>query len=306
MELKFDKNRRRVKTCPCCGHDNKGGYVPYIGTDSGYCHYCGSSCFNDKNGTLVDLDKIKYSKPKKHNLMDEYFIEKSFTDHENIDLVKFLLGQLGTEITIEIIKEYYLCGSTKKPGAVIYWQIDRDKKIRTGKIMEYNPETGKRNGMVDWVHSYDKNYILKQCFFGEHLIEIGKPVAIVESEKAACLMSYFNPYFTWIASSGSNGLTKDKCRVLAGHKVVLFPDNGQYDTWQNKAMEMGLKCSINTEVDKWFEQGLIAKGDAIDDYYLNGLKTLDEPVKIVDPEWNDWLKENQHLVGPMGLRKIHP
>ena len=47
--------------------------------------------------------------------------------------------------------------------------------------------------------------------------------------------------------------------------------------------------------------GLIDKGDAIDDYYLNGLKTLNEPVKIVDPEWNDWLKENQHLVKPMGL-----
>ena len=47
--------------------------------------------------------------------------------------------------------------------------------------------------------------------------------------------------------------------------------------------------------------GLIDKDDVIDDYYLNGLKTLNEPVKIVDPEWNDWLKENQHLFGPMGL-----
>ena len=52
-------------------------------------------------------------------------------------------------------------------------------------------------------------------------------------------------------------------------------------------------------------KGLIAKGDAIDNYYLNGLKTLDEPVEIVDQEWNDWLKENQHLLKHMGLRKIH-
>ena len=36
-----------------------------------------------------------------------------------------------------------------------------------------------------------------------------------------------------------------------------------------------------------------------------GLKTLDEPVEIVDQEWNDWLKENQHLLKHMGLRKIH-
>ena len=49
--------------------------------------------------------------------------------------------------------------------------------------------------------------------------------------------------------------------------------------------------------------GLIDKDDVIDDYYLNGLKTLNETVKIVDPEWNDWLEENQHLVGPMGLRR---
>ena len=46
---------------------------------------------------------------------------------------------------------------------------------------------------------------------------------------------------------------------------------------------------------------LIGKEDATDDYYLNGIKTLDEPVKIVDPKWNDWLEENQHLDGPMGL-----
>ena len=46
--------------------------------------------------------------------------------------------------------------------------------------------------------------------------------------------------------------------------------------------------------------GLIDKGDAVDDNYLNGLKTLNETVKIVDPEWNDWLAENQHLFGPIG------
>jgi len=50
-------------------------------------------------------------------------------------------------------------------------------------------------------------------------------------------------------------------------------------------------------------KGLIDKGDAIDDCYLNGLKTLNETVKIVDPEWNDWLAENQYLVKPMGLRR---
>ena len=47
--------------------------------------------------------------------------------------------------------------------------------------------------------------------------------------------------------------------------------------------------------------------DNIADYYFNLTKLQQiKPVKIVDPEWNDWLKENQHLDGPMGLRKINP
>ena len=41
----------------------------------------------------------------------------------------------------------------KTPGAVVFWQIDRDNNIRTGKIMEYNPETGKRSGLINWVHA---------------------------------------------------------------------------------------------------------------------------------------------------------
>ena len=75
--------------------------------------------------------------------MLEYVIEKSFTNHENINFVKFLLGQQGT---INIIKKFELSGVSKNPGAVIFWQIDRDYKIRTGKIMCYDPKTGKRQG----------------------------------------------------------------------------------------------------------------------------------------------------------------
>ena len=58
--LKFDTKRKRVDKCPCCGHDNKnGGYVPYIGTDAGYCHYCNSNCFPDGNRTLVTPEEIQ-------------------------------------------------------------------------------------------------------------------------------------------------------------------------------------------------------------------------------------------------------
>ena len=147
--------------------------------------------------------------------------------------------------------------------------------------MKYDPETGKRFKSKEyvygkspgWVHSYDKNYVYKPCFFGEHLISINKPVAIVESEKACPIMSVCNPAFTWIAAGGSNGLSYDKCKALKGLNVTLFPDQGKYHDWKKKAEEIGLECTISIEAEEWYEKGLIGKGEAIDDY-INLAKKL--------------------------------
>ena len=53
--------------------------------------------------------------------MPEHYIEQTFSNHENIDFVKFLVGQFGSNKTEKIISEYYLCGSIKSPGALIFW-----------------------------------------------------------------------------------------------------------------------------------------------------------------------------------------
>ena len=39
-------------------------------------------------------------------------------------------------------------------------------------------------------------------------------------------MSYCNPAFEWIGTSGFRGLSYEKCKALSGLDVTLFPDQG--------------------------------------------------------------------------------
>lgn len=42
----------------------------------------------------------------------------------------------------------YALGATKD-GSVIYWQIDTQGKVRTGKVMKYDPNSGHRIKTVE-------------------------------------------------------------------------------------------------------------------------------------------------------------
>jgi hypothetical protein len=145
------------------------------------------------------------------------------------------------------IGENYALGATKT-DEVIFWQIDMNGKVRTGKIMQYNPITGRRqkheSGAIDWVHNKLKktkhipeDFNLQQCFFGEHLLKLypDKTVAIVESEKSALIASAIFPDLVWLGAGNMNGLSIEKCQVIQNRTVILFPDLNAFDKWSEKA-----------------------------------------------------------------------
>lgn len=97
--------------------------------------------------------------------------------------------------------------------------------------MLYSPITGKRikepYNHVTWALKTMKQpeFAIQQCFFGEHLLRDNiNPVAIVESEKTATIASVYLPQFIWIAAGNLNGLNEEKCSVLKGRQVILYPD----------------------------------------------------------------------------------
>jgi len=166
--------------------------------------------------------------------------------------VQYLLKIFGEQATRQAIQRYLIGTSKVWGGSTVFWQIDYLRRIRTGKIMQYNSETGKRIkqpiSKISWVHSVLKlrDFNLCQCFFGEHLLRGNdKPIAIVESEKTAIIASIFLPEIIWLACGGSEGLNINKCRVLQGKNVVLFPDCNMFDKWHKKAQELSLICNVS-------------------------------------------------------------
>mgnify|MGYP006950602016 FL=1 len=209
---------------------------------------------------VVDYNKdnfIEADKPKPNLLPPTSFVvnelmKRTLTNYGMNPLYIYLSGMLGKDETSRIFQLYHVGTSKKWGGSTVYWQIDWQGNVRTGKIMLYDAETGHRTkeprSYVSWVHTELNlpNYNLKQCLFGEHLLSENptKPVAIVESEKSALIATHYMPEFIWLATGGMHGCFKsDVVSVLKGRSVMLCPDLGAREVWQTKMALLTSVCS---------------------------------------------------------------
>lgn len=177
--------------------------------------------------------------------VDAFKASLSLSAIETNHFVRYLTTVFNEEITSDLVSRYFIGTSKHWPGATVFWQIDTSGKLRTGKIMLYRPDTGKRVKNLDlavyWVHKALKlpEFELRQCLFGEHLLlDKTKPVAIVESEKTAVIASMYLPQFIWVAVGSLSNLNERKCEVLKGRTVILFPDLNGFEKWSKKANDL--------------------------------------------------------------------
>jgi hypothetical protein len=184
-------------------------------------------------------------KPKPVSFIPVEVFNASLKAQETSHFVQFITNLFGIDIASQLVKNYCIGTSKHWNGSTVFWQIDTQGKIRTGKIMLYSPTTGKRAkepyDHIYWAHKALKQpeFELKQCLFGEHLLaDTTKPVAIVESEKTAIISSVYLPQFIWVAVGSLTNLNADKCAILKGRNIILYPDLNGFEKWNSKAKEL--------------------------------------------------------------------
>lgn len=277
---KYGSQYRKKMTCPSCG--KVGRFSPYwdlkenhlCSTEFGRCDRL-EGCGYHLRPTADKREKFTPPPlpPELPRIEISNEIVKLTTDRdleENM-LFNIFCARFGADVLARAFKSYKI--GTSRSFQPIFWQIDTEGIVRTGKIITYETN-GHRSKDIHpkWAHklmNYDpEKYQLKQCMFGEHLLKGNtKPVAIVESEKTALLMSIIDKRYLWLAVGGANNIEATGAHnTLKGFRVELFPDVGMWLYWAKFAQHYGWTCS------DWADDLTVCKGDDILDYYLKTFK----------------------------------
>lgn len=258
------KGRNTRHECPAC--KRRGEFTRYIGTETGEpiadhvgkcnrdsnCgyHYTPKQHFEsnpDERPVFEPQTARKEPETPKRTTFPIETMNATMAHYGLNSLALFLSRRLGDGIAAELLARYNVGTSKLWPGAVVFWMVDHLGRVRSGQIMRYNTETGRRDkDKNSWVHSVLKtaDFELTRCLFGEHLLRDrpDKPVGVVESQKTAMICAAIFPSFVWVATCGKGNLNRKTCAALAGRDVVIFPDADGYDKWVMAANDLRPIC----------------------------------------------------------------
>ena len=247
--IQYNSKSFESEICPKCRHEDKTFYNYF----SDLPQYGFLRPIHPIVGWCWNRDCRHRFTPEEY-FADEYYLQlltASMNSYDANYFVAFLNNHFGADIADRQVGMYRIGTSKQIEGATVFWPIDATGKVRGGKIMVYSPTTGKRMKeppkRMRWVHeSVSCPHInSQQCFFGEHLLKgNSKPVAIVENEHTAIIASAYMPEYLWLAAGSIDGLTTEKCKVLKGRTVIMWPKLGAYDLWNEKAQELSMIATV--------------------------------------------------------------
>lgn len=314
----FEKGSKKHH-CPRCTKktfvryvDNQtGGYLPL---EFGRCdreNSCGY--FGTPKGDYTNTYEVKFTPPPPTSYHSFELVKQSGRNFKENNFIQFL-KTLFSEDKVKTAILKYLIGTSKLwNGATVFWQIDNKQNVRHGKIMLYNPDKGKRakdaNGKA-YINSVRstlklKDFNLKQCLFGLHLINETetRTVAIVEGEKTAVIMSLFKPEYVWLATGSKQGFKYEMLKPLKGFKVIAFPDKSEYTDWLDRAMQLK-DFGFDISVSDFLEKTAYANGTDLADIYIDGVNANNKPIATEIPNTGMVRTTAENIA--LKLAKINP
>jgi len=272
------KSKNSRYTCPSCKQPHQfTRYIDiqtnaHIANHVGICnraskcgyHYTPKQYFQDNPQYEKSLPKSQpqpqpQSQPQPPSFINPQLFQKTISNYNKNNLIKYLDSIFDKQTVNHLINIYKIGTSSRyNGGTTIFWQIDMQGNIRTGKLIKYNPITGKRQKKpyvaTNWVHAIQcqKEFNLVQCLFGEHLLneDPSAPIAIVESEKTAIIAQAKMPDFLWMATGSLNEFKPSKLNVLKGRRVVAYPDLSAYGRWFKKAGKLDFHIEVSDYLEK--------------------------------------------------------
>jgi hypothetical protein len=205
----------------------------------------------------------------------------------------------------KVISMYYL-GTVLNgymTGAVTIPFIDVNGNVRAIQVKKFdhrNHTTGttflhsiietfhkKRNEpLPGWLIQYLNNESKVSCLFGSHLLSKypSSPIALVEAPKSAIYGTlYFGTpekpgNYLWLAVYNLSSLNVNRCKILTGRDVTLFPDlstdGSAFNQWSQKAKELNLQIpgacfTVSDLLEKNATEEQRKQGADIADFLIN-------------------------------------
>ena len=289
----LEKSSKKKSVCPKCDKRTLVKYIDnetgnYLSENYGKCdreNQCGYFLKPSQEKSYFSIVKIPEIIPP--SFIDRNIVFNTLKNYNQNNFANFLLKFFNLSQVKEVINKYEI-GTSKhrfrnidfpnyisEGGANIFWQIDNKNRVRSGKIMLYNASSGKRVkepfNHIYWAHSSlkIKPFNLSQCLFGLHLInsDLSKPIAIVESEKTAIIMSIEAPNYIWLATGSKSNLKEELLKPLKNRMVVLYPDNDSFNDWQKLVSQLKLK-GYKIAISDLLEKMSLKVGSDLADYFI--------------------------------------
>ena len=304
----------------CFRCDAKGGPIEFLMMHENLTFPDAIRWLGKKYSIDTDMEDFNYTPPQRPKpaplpmlTLPMTMVNSREGDREQNTLVRWLRDGIGWDNVqrkrIDQVLNDYHVGTNRRNGMTIFWQIDEQQQVRTGKMMLYRPDGHRDRDShynFDWIHSAlyrdprtgysaDKTDV-KPCLFGLHLLNHYRTlqrqqVCIVESEKTALLMAiaYGNHAGqVWMACGGKENLNREKLKPIIEQKrdIILYPDRDSIDIWKAKAENLHYdRVTVDCKpVTEWWKPEDGEKADIADVVIrmINNSKTYKTAEEVVE------------------------